>query len=128
MRSRHYLPLLKIFEVFANLIIAIGITNTNYRKCSHIFDNIKIKPKKKKHRNNRDASSFCFIDISIANNYLNCKGDFPKERVTITHKAKLEQAKAEITPKKKLFQTIIILLFSRIQNSSSTSHNVSGLF
>jgi hypothetical protein len=38
MRSRHYLPLLKIFEVFANLIIAIGITNTNYRKCSHTFD------------------------------------------------------------------------------------------
>ncbi|OYQ62691.1 hypothetical protein B9G53_20875 [Pseudanabaena sp. SR411] len=55
------------------------------------------------------------IDISIAKSYLNCKGDFPKESETITHKAKLEQAKAEITPKKKLFQTIIILLFSRIQ-------------
>jgi len=43
---------------------------------------------------------------------LNCKGDFPNESATITHKAKLEQAKAEITPKKKLFHTIIILLFS----------------
>jgi hypothetical protein len=39
---------------------------------------------------------------------LNSNGDLPKEMATITHKNKLEQAKAENTPKKKLFHTITI--------------------
>ena len=49
----------------------------------------------------------------IIKNYLICTADLPKESVTIKHKTKLEHAKAETTPKIKLFHTIIILLFSR---------------
>jgi hypothetical protein len=85
-----------LIKVFENLIIAIVITKTHKEEASHLLR----------------CLFFSSIDISVAENYLICRGDFPKEIVTITHKAKLEQAKAEITPKKKLFQTIIILLFS----------------
>lgn len=42
-------------------------------------------------------------------NYLNSNGDLPKEIATKIPKNKLEQAKADKTPKKKLFHTITIL-------------------
>ncbi|MEA5486183.1 MULTISPECIES: hypothetical protein [Pseudanabaena] len=106
--------------MFANLIIAIVATQTHivifiepvaWRKSQNLTISKPYNIKEKASQLLR-CFFFSFIDISIANSYLNCRGDFPKESATITHKAKLEQAKAEITPKKKLFHTITILLFS----------------